>query len=37
MNQRREDIKDFLLGMCIFIGGVWLLVKGVHWLVGLFL
>ena len=34
-NQRREDIKDILIGIGIFIGGVWVLVKLGNWLIGL--
>ena len=32
-----EDLKDFGIGLIIFISGVALLVQFVHWLVGLIL
>jgi hypothetical protein len=32
-----ENLKDFGIGLILFISGVALLVQFVHWLVGLFL
>jgi hypothetical protein len=35
MNNKLRDTMDFLIGLGIFVAGVWILVKLLNWIIGI--